>query len=208
MKRNYIMVMLLTVVMAGWPGPARAQESISPAPSVTAAQQQTNSTNAENHKAYVLGTNGTLYVTLPSGWKDSAKRVRGIGGLHDAIIFTPGDTNQFNLMIVIFSVAEKHAGAGELKNSLLQSGERELTNCVETSLTIRDLEGGGAAGAYFRVTDRRLTAVKPAAGDFKFMTRGFAVLEPLVLTFELDSNDADRDEPAALKVLREARFTP
>jgi hypothetical protein len=109
---------------------------------------------------------------------------------------------------VVFAVTEKHAGADEMKNSLLQSGEGILTNCVETSLTLHDFEGGQASGACFRVTDRRLTAVKPAAGDFKYMTRGFAVLEPLVLTFDLDSNDADRDEPAVLKVIREARFNP
>ena len=186
------MVVLLAVMLAGWPGPARAQ---------------TNSPNAMDHKAYVLGTNGTLYLALPSGWKDTVRQVRGMGGLHDAFFLTPADTNEFNLMIVVFAVTEKHAGAGEMKNSLLQSGERELTNCVETSITIRDFEGGEASGAYFRVTDRRLTAVKPAAGDFKYMTRGFVVLEPLVLTFDLYSNDADQDEPAALKVLKEARFT-
>jgi hypothetical protein len=187
------MVILLAVVLAGWPGAARAQ---------------TNSTTTEDHKAYVLGTNGTLYLALPPGWKDSVTRVRGTGGLHDAIIFTPADTNQFNFMIVVFAVTPKHAGAGELKGSLVQNGERELTNFVETSLTIRDLAGGQATGAYFRVTDRRLVATKPAPGDFKYLTRGYAVIEPLVLTFDLVSNDADRDEPAAIKVLKEARFAP
>jgi hypothetical protein len=203
-NKHLVMVVWLTV---GWLGPVRAQEKISPASSITAAHTQTNSANSENHQAYVLGTNGTLYLTLPPGWKGSATRVRGTDGLHDAFIFTPADTNEFNLMIVVFAVTQNHAGADEMKNSLLQSGERELTNCLETSLTLHDLEGGQASGAYFRVTDRRLTTVKPAAGDFKYMSRGFAVLEPLVLTFDLDSNDADRDEPGVLKVLRDARFT-
>jgi hypothetical protein len=191
MSKNRVMMALLAAVLAGWPCLIRAQ---------------TNSANAENHKAYVLGTNGTLYLALPPGWKDSPRRVQGTDGLHNAFIFTPADTNEFNLMIVVFAVSEKHASADEMKNSLLQSGERGLTNCVETSLTLRDLAAGEASGAYFRVTDRHVTAAKPAPGEFKYMTRGFVVLEPLVLTFDLYSNDADQDEPAALKVLREARF--
>jgi hypothetical protein len=194
-KKNHVMVVLLAVVLAGWLGRVQAQD-------------KAKSRNAENHEAYVLGTNGTLYLTLPDGWKGTATRVRGTDGQHDAFIFTPADTNEFNLMIVVFAVTRNHAGAGEMKNSLLQNGESILTNCVETSLTLHDLEGGEASGAYFRVTDRRLTTVKPTAGDFKYMTRGFAVLEPLVLTFDLDSNDADRDEPTVMRMLKEARFTP
>ena len=195
MKINHIMTVLVTAALAGWLQPVQAQ-------------QQTNSANAENHKAYVLGTNGTFYLTLPPGWKDNVTRVQGSDGPHDAFIFAPPDTNEFNFMIVVFSVSEKHAGAGELKNSLLQNSERELTNFVETSLTLRDLAGGEAVGAYYRVTDRRLIATKPAAGDFKYLTRGYVVIEPMVITFDLVSNDADRDEPAAIKVLKEARFAP
>jgi hypothetical protein len=189
------MMVLLAVVLAGWLQPVQGQ-------------QQTNSANIENHKAYVLGTNGTLYLTLPPGWKDSVTRVQGTDGPHDAFIFAPPDTNEFNFMIVVFSITEKHAGSAELKNSLLQNGERQLTNFVETSLTLRELAGGAAAGAYYRVTDRRLIATKPTAGDFKFLTRGYVVIEPVVLTFDLVSNVADRDEPAAIKVLKEARFAP
>jgi hypothetical protein len=192
-SKHRVTAVLLAVGLAGWPEAVRAQ---------------TNFTTAEDHKAYVLGTNGTLYLALPQGWKDTVTQVRGTDGLHDAIIFTPADTNQFNFMIVVFAVTPKHAGVGELKNSLLQNGERELTNFVETSLTLRDLAGGDATGAYFRVTDRRLTATKPAAGDFKYLTRGYAVIEPVVLTFDLVSNDADRDEPAAVKVIKGARFAP
>jgi hypothetical protein len=187
------MAVLLAMGVAGWPRAVRAQ---------------TNSATAEVHKAYVLGTNGTLYLALPPGWKDSVTQVRGTDGPHDAFIFTPADTNQFNFMIVVFAVTPKHAAAGELKNSLLQNGDRELTSFVETSLTIQDLKGDRAAGAYYRVTDRRLATTKPAAGDFKYLTRGFAVIEPMVLTFDLVSNDADRDEPAAIKVIKEARFRP
>ncbi len=186
------MVVLLGAVLAGWPGPVRAQ---------------TNSATTETHKAYVLGTNGTFYLAFPPGWHDTVTRVSGLGGQHDAFIFAPEDTNRFNFMIVVFGVAEKHAGADELKNSLLQNGERELTNFVETSLTVHDFKGDRVTGAYYRVTDRRLAAAKPAPGDFKYLTRGYAVIEPMVLTFDLVSNDADRDEPAAIKLLKEARFT-
>ena len=187
------MAVLLAVALAGWPRAARAQ---------------TNSATAEDHKAYVLGTNGTLYLAVPPGWKDTATRVSGTDGLHDAFIFTPADTNQFNFMIVVFSHSGKHAGAGELKNSLLQNAERGMTNFVETSLTLQDLTGREATGAYYRVTDRRLVATKPAPGDFKYLTRGYVVIEPMVLTFDLVSNDADRDEPAAIEVLKGARFKP
>jgi hypothetical protein len=61
-------------------------------------------------------------------------------------------------------------------------------------------------GAYFRVTDRRLAEVGPKAGEFKYLTRGFAVIGPLVLSFELVSNDAGKDEPSAIQMLRQARL--
>jgi hypothetical protein len=206
-KKIRAIVVLLAVALAGWSGALPAQSVTAPAGAASAAGSQTNAPG-EVHRAYVLGTNGTLYLALPAGWKDSIKAVQGVGGLHDAIIFTPADTNEFNFMIVAFSTTGQHAGADMMESSLLQSGQRELTNSVETSVTIRDLKGGAATGAYFRVTDRHLAATKPAAGDFKYLTRGFVVIEPLVLTFDLFSNDANRDEPVALQVLRDARFGP
>jgi hypothetical protein len=190
-NKKPIVLGLLTACLAGWLRDGRAQ---------------TNAASAENNQAFVLGTNGTLLLTLPARWKGTLKEARGTDGLHDAIVFTSSDTNEFNFLIVVFSTTDKHAGDAEMKDSLLQSGERELTNYAETSITLHDLQGSQAAGTYFRVTDRRLTATKPAAGDFKYMTRGYAVLGPLVVTFELVSNDADRDEPAAIEVLRQAHF--
>jgi hypothetical protein len=175
--------------------------------SISATQTLTN-TPVEKHQAYVLGTNGTLYMSLPAGWTNSFNRVSGVGGQHDAIIFAPADTNQFNFMVVVFAVSDRHVGDAELKNSLLQSGEQELAASVETSVAIHDFKGGDARGAYYRLTDRRLQKTKPAPGDFRYLTRGYAVLGPMVLTFELVSNDADRDEPAAVEALRGARFGP
>ena len=54
-NKHRVMAVLLVVVLAGWPRAVRAQ---------------TNFLATEDHKAYVLSTNGTLYLTLPQGWKD------------------------------------------------------------------------------------------------------------------------------------------
>jgi hypothetical protein len=160
----------------------------------------------EYHHAYVLGTNGTLYMSLPGGWTNSFERANGVGGLHDAIIFAPADTNQFKFMVVVFAVSDQHVGDAELKDSLVKSGEGELPESVEKSVALHDFKGADVEGAYYRVTDRRLQGKNPAPGDFRYLTRGYAVTGPLVLTFELVSNDADRDEPAAIEALRGARF--
>lgn len=173
--------------------------------SASTNQAQTNAPG-EKHDAYVLGTNGTLYMTVPEGWTNSFKHASGVGGLHDAIIFTPADTNEFNLLLVVFTVSDRHVGDAELKDSLAKSGERELAASVETSVALHDFKGGDAEGAYYRLTDRRLQGTKPAPGDFRYLTRGYAVMGPLLLTFELVSNDADRDEPVAIEALRGARF--
>ncbi len=172
---------------------------------VPAVQTRTNAP-VENHQAFVLGTNGTLYMTLPPGWTNSYKQASGVGGLHDAIIFMPADTNQFNFMVVVFTVSDGHVGDVELKDSLQKNGERNLTQSLETTVAIHEFKGNDAEGAYYRLTDRRLQAAKPAPGDFRCLTRGYAVMGPLVLTFELVSNDADRDEPTAIEALRGARF--
>ena len=171
--------------------------------SASAIQAQTN---ALKHQAFVLGTNGTLYMTLPAGWTNSHALVRGAEGLRDAIIFTPADTNEFNFMIVASAVSEQHVSDADLKDSLVKSGERELAGSMETSVTLHEFKGPDSEGAYYRLSDRRLQGAIPAPGDFKYMTRGYAVLGPLVLTFELVSNEADRDEPVAIAALRGARF--
>jgi hypothetical protein len=195
----------MTVVLAAWLGSARAQEPASTGPAV-AAGKPASGAPAENQKGYLLGTNGTLFLTFPMDWQDGVKHVREKDKVFDAVFFTPADTNRFNFMVEIVGLGGDLTNVADQRAALNYSGDRELTNCVEKSLKIHDFKGEQAVGAYFRVTDRRLAAAPPNAGDFKYLTHGFAVLGPLVLSFELVSNDPARDEPAAIEVLRRARL--
>lgn len=198
MNCRRVPILLLIMGLLAAVRPAFAQ-------SASKIQTQTNAPGG-NHQAFVLDTNGTLYITLPAGWTNTFKQASGLGGLHDAIIFTPADTNQFNFMVVVFTVDDQHVGDAELKDSLVKNGEKNLAQSVETSVAIHEFKGDGAEGAYYRLTDRRLQAAKPAPGDFRYLTRGYAVMGPLVATFELVSNDADRDEPVVIEALKGARF--
>lgn len=161
----------------------------------------------EDQKGYRLGTNGMFYLTLPAGWRDKVMHVRENDKTFDAVFLTPADTNQFNLMIEVVGVGGNLTNTEDLRLVLANGGKTELTNSVETSINLKNFSGGQTAGAYFRITDRRWAKAKPPAGEFKFLTRGYATVGPLVVTFALVSNDAKKDEPAALDLLRHATYS-
>ncbi len=192
MKKPHAMVALAALVLGAW---------------VSSGRAQTNAVPPANQRVYRLGTNGMLVLTLPPGWVDNLKRVKEKDGTYDAIFITSSDPNEFRFVVEIAGYGDNHPNAEGMKVLLLRNGNRELTNTLETSLTLRDFQGGQSTGAYYRVTDRRLADATGTSADFKYMTRGFAILGPLVLSFELVSNNAELDEPPAIEVLRQARLT-
>jgi hypothetical protein len=205
MRKFRLIVALLAVALTAWVSPLWAQSNPPPALPVTGASAQTNAVLPANQKSYRLGTNGTLVLKPPPGWVDRAGQIKEPNGSFHAIYFTPPDRNECRLVVEMAGYGD-HPDVEGMKALLLSTGKRDLTNSLEPSLTLQDFQGGTSVGAYYRVTDRRLADVTGTATDFRFLTRGFAILGPLVLSFELVSNNADQDEPPVIDVLRQARL--
>jgi hypothetical protein len=160
----------------------------------------------KTEKGYVMGTNGVLYLTYPSSWSHSVKRVVNRGRTVDAPFFAPANSNDFNLMIELPKVGEDHTpNLLMLKSTLATAGRAELTNAVEKEIKVIEMES--VTGCYFRLTDKRWVDKTPPAGEFKYLVRGYSAVGPFVLSFGLVSNDCERDEPPALEVIKSARFS-
>jgi hypothetical protein len=160
----------------------------------------------KTERAYGLGTNGALFLTYPAEWTNSIKRVVEKGYSFDAPFFAPTNSNDFNFMVVLVFVGEsKSPTLATLKSSLATRGRDDLTNAVESAISVKELEG--MTGCYFNLTDKRWANIPPPAGEFRYLTRGYVALGPLVLNLNLVSNDRNRDFPAALEVIKTARYS-
>jgi hypothetical protein len=156
-------------------------------------------------RGFGLGTNGDLILKYPASWSNSVKRVISKNMTFDAPFFIPTNSNDFNFMIELVLVGDKHnTNVAVFKSALITAGRTELTNAVETSIDVHEVEGYPAC--LFRLTDKRWVGKSPPPGEFKYLTRGYAAVGPLVLTFSLVSNDYLRDEPAAIDVIKHARY--
>lgn len=161
-------------------------------------------------KAYPIGSPYELELSFPATWQDRVVRFQesrtNVLATFDGIRFTPTNEERCVFQIVLIPLLGTNTPVPDLKPQLLQGGERNLSNTVETAIELQALQGGKATGYYYRVTDRKFVSVTPTPPDYKYLTEGLASLGPLVLSFRLWDNDKAAEEEA-LKVIRAARIT-
>ena len=161
-------------------------------------------------KSYPIGPPYELKLSFPAAWKDEVARFQesrtNITATFDGIRFTPTNGERCFFQIILIPLIGTNAPLPDLKPQLIQEGERNLSNTVETSIELQALKGGEAAGYYYRVTDRKYVSATPTPPDYKYLTEGLATLGPMVLSFRLFDDD-EAAEQEALDVIRSAQIT-
>lgn len=159
-------------------------------------------------KVYPFRGAGVLRLTFPKTWIDSVKPVPEGRELVNVIRFMPFGMGDFEVSIEVRNLGEPMTKAYDIKATLIQVGNLELTNCVEKSLDIHDFKGPEATGSYYTVTDKRWVEVQPGPGEYKYLTQGYAKLAGTVLKFRVVSNQPPGEETnEALAMIKGARFT-
>src|SRR5262249_25212763 len=142
-------------------------------------------------------------VTFPTTWhvqdQPVVERQPDHTSTFDGLNFTPTNGEKFAFLIELVPVKTNVPDA-------------ELKTLMETRLpaglpgekpSIQELKTQQGTGYYWVLTDPRPTL---PAGEFRYMTEGFAQLGPLLLSFRL-VNDDHAAEAKALEVVRSARIT-
>jgi hypothetical protein len=158
-------------------------------------------------KEYAFKGAGTLRLTFPNTWVDKARRIMEGREPVNVIVLVPFAGNDFEISIEVRILGEAVTKNYDIRASLMQAGQMELTNCVEQSLDIQDFKGTEVKGSYYTVTDKRWINTQPEPGEYKYLTQGYAKLAGMVLKFRVISNRAPAEEKNdALEMMKSARF--
>jgi len=151
---------------------------------------------------------GALSLRLPFGWHHSIEAPTASLPTIASFRAPAGET----LMISVFSNVRAEPGfntASSTRASVEESGRSLLSTAVESTLSIRELQGTSHQGYFFSLTDKALVGKPPQPDDFKFLTSGEIGVGKLHLLFTILSNDRDSTATkAALEVVRTAAYEP
>jgi hypothetical protein len=164
---------------------------------------------SKTQRAIEVKDAGILRISFPATWDDKLARVPGHGRLFDSIMLWPRSTNGdfgFELMVDVNNVGESNAARVDIKEALRKAGRVDLTNSVEETLDIREVQGQQTTACYFVVTDRNYNPDHHAKTDYRYLTQGYAKLDGLILSFRLVSNHLPLEQEQMLEMIKTARF--
>ena len=137
---------------------------------------------AEAAKRYALERSGFLQLKVPTGWSEEidAKTQPPI------ISFRPAGGKPFMVTIVPSQAGDgKHAPSRqELRTEVEQMAGAIRPFAVESDIKVKEFTGGAGPGFQFFATDSA-----PAAGEYKYMTRGKMNVNDVSVTFTILTND-------------------
>jgi hypothetical protein len=159
-------------------------------------------------RAFVLPARGALELALPPEWTLTLEEARpGEDAPPLAFRIEPGDGR-----FLAFVVPERTDGAADLgrARALAERALREAEGgSAEGVLTLRELKVGGAVrGFWFAATDRDLVGRAPSRNEWRGLVRGAAVIDDLVVAFDLLDDLPGHHRPAFLELLGSARHLP
>lgn len=182
--------------------PAPVQLTITNQP--TPASQTTPSTNSpKTERGIAVKNAGSLFLTFPKTWEDRITRIPEGGRFFDSVIFRPREGTEFEMMVNVNNVGDTKAASLDIKAILEKAGQVELTNSVEKSLKIVDLQGPEIIACYFVVTDKNRTPLKR---QYLYLTQGYAKISGLILSFRLVSNQLSPVQDDMLEMMQHAHF--
>lgn len=152
-------------------------------------------------RSYPLSEHGTFQVKVPESWKDSVAQPDG--GLPPTITFTPKAGAPFKILVTPLWSAQpdaKRPTADEIRVKIQRAADEMAEQAVEKTIEVKPLKGPTNIGYYFAATDRA-----PKPGEFKFLNQGVVLVENLLITFTILTNDGqDAVVTAALSMLSDA----
>ena len=152
-------------------------------------------------RSYPLPEHGTFQVKAPESWKDSVAQPGS--GLPPTITFEPKAGAPFKILVTPLWLAQpdlKMPTADEIKVKLQQGADEVAQQAVEKTIEVKVLKGSTNIGYYFAATDRA-----PKPGEFKFLNQGIVVVEDLLVSFTILTNDGqDAVVRAGLSMLSRA----
>jgi hypothetical protein len=211
MKKPFLLVGMVISLVAAC---ALSEEQKSAPPETAGVQSPELPAAAVDHetlitKDYVLQGAGTLHLAALKAWRDASKEVIPADRKVKLIEFKPASGNDFAIVVEALNLGEDKAKEVDIKRVLTAAGLNELPSAVEKTLDIKDFKGVQAAGSYFTITDKHLTLAIPQPGEYKYLTKGYARLDGLILTFRVVSNRVNGEEKkAGLEMIKTARFSP
>ena len=152
-------------------------------------------------RSYPLHEHGAFQVKVPESWKDSVAQPGD--GLPPTITFAPKAGAPFKILLTPLFSAQldlKRPTADAIKVKLQQGADELAKQSVEKTIEVKPLKGSTNVGYYFAATDRA-----PKPGEFKFLNQGVVLVENLLVTFTILTNDGqDAVVTAALSMLSAA----
>lgn len=160
-------------------------------------------------KDYPLPEVGTLHLAVPKTWRDSFKKTIEAGSRVDELKFLPAEGSNF--VVMVYAIHMLDAGKVrefDTKSVVVESVKEELKASVEKTPEVRNFSGPEVTGSYLTLTDKSISDNSPKAGEFKYLTHGYAKLGTLILSFRVLSNRPNGEEKAAaVEMVRTARLT-
>jgi hypothetical protein len=127
----------------------------------------------------------------------------------DQVLFREPKADDFAVVISVIHMQEDKAKQLDPTEALLQAAKKEMGSAMETKPEVHLFNGPEVTAAYMSMTDATVSATAPKAGEFRFLTLGYAKLGNLVIAFRMVSNRPGEAERLALiEMIKTAHFIP
>jgi hypothetical protein len=136
-------------------------------------------------RRYTLPDHGVFQMKVPPSWKEEIAQPPN--ALPPTIIFSPAKGNEFK--IIITPIWKERDDTPVINDAAAQRMvERAMSkaqpNAAEKNLKMVEMKGSAGNGYYFSATDKA-----PEPGGYKFLTQGILLVDELVVTFTILTND-------------------
>jgi hypothetical protein len=150
-------------------------------------------------RRYTLPGHGVLQMKVPTAWKEEVKQQAD--KLPPTITLTPASGDQFKIFITPFW--KESEDAPDINEYLVhrmveRAAEANQPKAVEKNLKLIFLQGISGRGYYYSATDKA-----PEKGGYKLLTQGALLIDELVVSFTILSNDEKKEvEEVALRMIK------
>jgi hypothetical protein len=154
-----------------------------------------------SERRYTLPGHGGLQMKVPASWKEEVKQQSD--NLPPTITLTPANGDQFKIFITPFW--KESEDAPDINDYIVhrmveRAADANQPNAVEKTLKLIYLDGSSGRGYYFSATDKA-----PEKGGYKFLTQGALLVDELVVSFTILTNDEKKEvESAGLEMIKSA----